>query len=202
MASLSNTFQEPSSLSHGHITPSSSKTWPSQEGAIVPAKLHQEAYKAKDWSGPSGIIGSSPALRRVLDEVKIVATTDSTVLIQGETGRGKELIASAIHNLSSRDKNNFVRFNCAVVPAGLLESELFGRERGAFTGALTRKLGRFELADKGTLSLDEIGDMPLEIQAKLLRVMQTCLHFLERSRLSPRRWPLHRRLSTLDEVEQ
>jgi len=104
--------------------------------------------------------------------VKIVATTDSTVLIQRETGTGKELIASAIHNLRSRGKNNFVRFNCAAIPAGLLESELFGHERCAFTGALTRKLGRFELADKGTLFLDEIGDMPLEIQAKLLRVLQ------------------------------
>jgi transcriptional regulator with GAF, ATPase, and Fis domain len=172
MASVANTFQEPSPLSQGHIIPPGSKTWPSQVGDIVPAKPHQEAHKAKDWSVASGIIGSSQALRRVLDDVKIVATTDSTVLIQGETGTGKELIASAIHNLSSRANNNFVRFNCAAVPAGLLESELFGHERGAFTGALTRKLGRFELADKGTLFLDEIGDMPLEIQAKLLRVLQ------------------------------
>ena len=162
MASLSNTFQEPSSFSGGHLIPKPNKTWPSYEGA----------YKARDWSAESGIIGSSPALRRVLDEVKTVATTNSTVLIQGETGTGKELIASAIHNLSSRGKNNFVRFNCAALPAGLLESELFGHERGAFTGALTRKLGRFELADKGTLFLDEIGDTPLEIQAKLLRVLQ------------------------------
>jgi formate hydrogenlyase transcriptional activator len=111
-------------------------------------------------------------LRRVLDEVKIVAATDSTVLIQGETGTGKELVANAIHNLSFRRNNNFVRFNCAAVPAGLLESELFGHERGAFTGALARKLGRLELAHKGTLFLDEIGDMPLEIQAKLLRALQ------------------------------
>jgi transcriptional regulator with GAF, ATPase, and Fis domain len=172
MASLSNTFQEPSSLSRGHIIPLPSTSWSSHEGAIASAKLHEEVYKARDWSAASGIIGSSPALRRVLEDVKTVATTDSTVLIQGETGTGKELIASAIHNLSSRGKNNFVRFNCAAVPAGLLESELFGHERGAFTGALTRKLGRFELADKGTLFLDEIGDMPLEIQAKLLRVLQ------------------------------
>ena len=172
MASLSNTFQEPSSFSSGYIIPLRSETWPSHEGAIAPGKPHEEGYKARDWSAASGIIGSSPALRRVLNEVKTVATTDSTVLIQGETGTGKELIASAIHNLSSRAKNNFVRFNCAAVPAGLLESELFGHERGAFTGALTRKLGRFELADKGTLFLDEIGDMPLEIQAKLLRVLQ------------------------------
>jgi formate hydrogenlyase transcriptional activator len=144
----------------------------SYEQVVGPGKPHEDAYKGKDWVAATGIIGSSPVLRRVLDAVKTVATTDSTVLIQGETGTGKELIASAIHNLSFRGQNNFVRFNCAAVPAGLLESELFGHERGAFTGALTRKLGRFELADKGTLFLDEIGDMPLEIQAKLLRVLQ------------------------------
>ena len=104
-----------------------------------------------EWAAGNGIIGSSPAILQILDQVKTVAPLDSTVLIQGETGTGKELIASAIHNLSTRKKNNFVRFNCAAVPAGLLESELFGHEKGAFTGALTRKLGRFELADKGTL---------------------------------------------------
>lgn len=145
---------------------------PSHERIVGPGKPHEDAYKEKDWVVANGIIGSSPVLRRVLEEAKIVASTDSTVLIQGETGTGKELIASAIHNLSSRSKNSFVRFNCAAVPAGLLESELFGHERGAFTGALTRKLGRFELADMGTLFLDEVGDMPLEIQAKLLRVLQ------------------------------
>lgn len=126
----------------------------------------------KDWPEVNGIIGSSPSMRQIFDEVETVAPLDSTVLIHGETGTGKELIASAIHNLSPRHKNNFVRFNCAAVPAGLLESEMFGHERGAFTGALTRKLGRFEVADKGTLFLDEIGDMPLELQAKLLRVLQ------------------------------
>ena len=125
-----------------------------------------------DWPALSGIIASSPSMNAILDQVKTVAPLDSTVLIQGETGTGKELIASAIHSLSPRRRNNFVRFNCAAVPAGLLESELFGHERGAFTGALTRKLGRFEVADKGTLFLDEIGDMPLELQAKLLRVLQ------------------------------
>jgi transcriptional regulator with GAF, ATPase, and Fis domain len=119
-----------------------------------------------------GIIGSSPALKRVLDQVITVAPTGSTALIEGETGTGKELIARAIHNLSPRRDRNFVRFNCAAVPLGLLESELFGHERGAFTGAIARKIGRFELADKGTLFLDEIGDIPLELQAKLLRILQ------------------------------
>ncbi len=119
-----------------------------------------------------GMVGSSKALTRVLDEVRSVATTDSTVLLQGETGTGKELISRALHKLSLRNGRNFVKFNCAAIPAGLLESELFGHERGAFTGAVTRKVGRFELADKGTLFLDEIGEIPPEIQVKLLRVLQ------------------------------
>jgi len=140
----------------------------------------------KDWFGENGVIGSSAAMRRILDEVKIVAPTDSTVLIQGETGTGKELIASAIHKLSRRCGKNFIRFNCAALPAGLIESELFGYERGAFTGALTRKLGRFELADEGTLFLDEIGDMPLELQAKLLRVLQE--HEFERLGSTQTQW--------------
>lgn len=172
MVPLSNTFQEPPSFLDGYIVAKPSTMRLSHERPDGSGKPHEDTYEGKDWFAATGIIGSSPVLRRVLDEVKTVATTDSTVLIQGETGTGKELIASAIHNLSSRGQNNFVRFNCAAVPAGLLESELFGHERGAFTGALTRKLGRFELADKGTLFLDEIGDMPLEIQAKLLRVLQ------------------------------
>jgi formate hydrogenlyase transcriptional activator len=108
----------------------------------------------------------------VLDQVKIVAPTNSTVLILGETGTGKELIARAIHNQSSRRDKAFVRVNCAAIPSGLIESELFGHERGAFTGALTRKIGRFELADGGTLFLDEIGDLPFDLQPKLLRVLQ------------------------------
>jgi len=118
------------------------------------------------------IIGRSVGLREVLHQVEIVAPTDSTVLILGETGTGKEVIANEIHRQSSRQKNSFVKVNCAAMPAGLLESELFGHERGAFTGAITRKLGRFELADQGTLFLEEIGDLPLELQPKLLRVLQ------------------------------
>jgi formate hydrogenlyase transcriptional activator len=119
-----------------------------------------------------GIIGSSAALKHVLDQVMTVAPTHSTVLIEGETGTGKELLARAIHDLSPRRDRNFVTFNCAAIPLGLLESELFGHEKGAFTGAITRRIGRFELADKGTLFLDEIGDISLEFQAKLLRVLQ------------------------------
>ncbi len=118
------------------------------------------------------IIGSSPALKESLDQIMTVAPTDSTVLIEGETGTGKELMARAIHNLSRRNANNYVKFNCAAVPLGLLESDLFGHEKGAFTGAIARKIGRFELADRGTLFLDEIGDIPLELQAKLLRILQ------------------------------
>jgi formate hydrogenlyase transcriptional activator len=118
------------------------------------------------------IIGRSASLRAVLDQIKIVAPTDSTVLILGETGTGKELIARAIHNQSSRRDKPFVRVNCAAIPSGLIESELFGHERGAFTGALTRKIGRFELANGGTLFLDEIGDLPFDLQPKLLRVLQ------------------------------
>jgi len=118
------------------------------------------------------VIGDSPALEAVLEQVERVAPTDSTVLIQGETGTGKELIAHAIHNLSSRCGRSFVRLNCAAIPLDLLESELFGHEKGAFTGAIAQKIGRFELADKGTLFLDEVGDIPPALQPKLLRVLQ------------------------------
>src|SRR5262250_2381580 len=118
------------------------------------------------------IVGKSRALRKVLEHVAIVAPTDSTVLLHGETGTGKELVARAIHNLSSRRDRPYVRMNCAAIPSGLLESELFGHERGAFTGALMQRKGRFELADRGTLFLDEIGDISLELQPKLLRAVQ------------------------------
>ena len=119
-----------------------------------------------------GIIGKSPAIKKVVELVKIVAPIDSTVLLYGETGAGKELVARAIHNLSSRRDRIFVPMNCAAIPSGLLESELFGHEKGAFTGALIQKKGRFELADQGSLFLDEIGDISLELQPKLLRAVQ------------------------------
>ena len=118
------------------------------------------------------LIGNSPALEAVLEQVERVAPTDSTVLIQGETGTGKELIARAIHNISSRCGRPYIKLNCAAIPFDLLESELFGHEKGAFTGAIAQKVGRFEMADKGTLFLDEVGDIPLALQPKLLRVLQ------------------------------
>jgi formate hydrogenlyase transcriptional activator len=118
------------------------------------------------------IVGKSPALQKALEQVAIVAPTNSTVLLHGDTGTGKELIARAIHKLSPRKNRNLVKLNCAAIPAGLLESELFGHERGAFTGALMQKKGRFELADGGSLFLDEIGDISLELQPKLLRTVQ------------------------------
>ena len=122
--------------------------------------------------GFEGIVGQSSALREVLEQVEMVAPTDSTVLLLGETGTGKELIARAIHDRSFRKKRSLVKVNCAAIPAGLLESELFGHERGAYTGAMIQRIGRLEVADQGSLFLDEIGDIPLELQPKLLRVLQ------------------------------
>jgi transcriptional regulator with GAF, ATPase, and Fis domain len=130
------------------------------------------------------LIGSSPKFRALLTEVERVAPVDSAVLIQGETGTGKEVIARAIHEGSPRRNNRFVALNCAAIPRELLESELFGHERGAFTGAWAQTKGRFQVADGGTLFLDEIGDMPLELQPKLLRVL-TCGWWRRQTRISP-----------------
>ena len=147
-----------------------------REIAQLKDKLAQEKLRLEDEIRGeldfAGIVGQSSALRHVLNLVETVAPSDSTVLLLGETGTGKELIARAIHERSRRKERNFVKLNCAAIPSGLLESELFGHERGAFTGAIAQKTGRFELADQGTLFLDEVGDIPIEIQPKLLRALQ------------------------------
>jgi formate hydrogenlyase transcriptional activator len=147
-----------------------------REIADLKDKLAQEKLyleeEIRTTAGFDGIVGESSALRQVLQLVETVATSDSTVLLLGETGTGKELIARAIHDRSRRKDRTFAKLNCAAIPTGLLESELFGHERGAFTGAVTQKIGRLELADQGTLFLDEVGDIPLELQPKLLRVLQ------------------------------
>jgi transcriptional regulator with GAF, ATPase, and Fis domain len=137
----------------------------------LPANTGFDGDELYDRSSPR-IVGTSAALRSVLDMVRVVAATDSTVLIEGETGTGKELVAHAIHNASQRVGRAFIKLNCAAIPLDLLESELFGHEKGAFTGASAQKIGRFEMADKGTLFLDEVGDIPSALQPKLLRVLQ------------------------------
>ncbi|HET8945600.1 MAG TPA: sigma 54-interacting transcriptional regulator, partial [Candidatus Polarisedimenticolia bacterium] len=144
--------------------------------AALKARLEQENQylqeEVRSEAAFGDVVGGSEAIRRVLGNVRMVAETDATVLVTGETGTGKELIVRAIHGLSRRKNIIMVKVNCAALPAGVIESELFGHEKGAFTGALTRKVGRFELANRGTLFLDEVGDLPLEMQAKLLRVLQ------------------------------
>jgi formate hydrogenlyase transcriptional activator len=140
-------------------------------GELEDERLYIESEIAPEFTF-ADIVVKSAALRQVLEQVAIVAPTGSTVLLHGETGTGKELLARAIHNLSPRSQRAFVRLNCAAIPSGLVESELFGHEKGAFTGALMQKQGRFELADRGTLFLDEIGDISLELQPKLLRALQ------------------------------
>jgi len=158
----------------GAISHSDTRDENARFGAAVLTIMDEEfsPEEGRPKPGFAGIVGQSPALREVLQLVEMVAPSDSTVLLLGETGTGKELLAHAIHNLSRRNKQAFVKLNCAAIPSGLLESELFGHERGAFTGAITQKIGRLELADLGTLFLDEIGDIPLELQPKLLRVLQ------------------------------
>jgi formate hydrogenlyase transcriptional activator len=142
-----------------------SQVWLSEENLSLEEEPNVEHHF-------QGIVGSSSELKAVLEDIGIVAPVDSSVLIQGETGTGKELIARAVHALSPRRHYPFVTINCAAIPSGLLESELFGHEKGAFTGAIAQRIGRFELATKGTLFLDEIGDIPIELQPKLLRVLQ------------------------------
>jgi formate hydrogenlyase transcriptional activator len=150
-------------------------SWGTEEAASARVVIDTSEHRCgspKNISSSGKVVGKSPALKAVFEQVERVAPTNATVLIQGETGTGKELIAHAIHNTSSRRGRLFVKLNCAAIPLDLLESELFGHEKGAFTGAIAQRIGRFQLADKGTLFLDEVGDLPLALQPKLLRVLQ------------------------------
>ena len=161
-------------LANDAISPTERHGLPEATGRLCDLckNVEEEPERNANSNESKGIVGSSLAMRSVLDQVRVVARTQSTVLIQGETGTGKELIASAIHVQSERRRQPFVKLNCAAMPLGLLESELFGHEKGAFTGAVAQRMGRFEVAHGGTLFLDEIGDTPLELQPKLLRVLQ------------------------------
>jgi formate hydrogenlyase transcriptional activator len=161
-----------SSRRHSWATPSSTTTTGFGSYVALDQYLESRLYARESRAGFEDIVGSSRVLCEVLDQIRTVAPSDSTVLLEGETGTGKELAAQAIHTNSRRRGRPFVKLNCAAIPTGLVESELFGYEKGAFTGAVAKKLGRFETADGGTLFLDEIGDIPLELQAKLLRVLQ------------------------------
>src|SRR6266403_1157772 len=156
-------------MSTATAVPIHSELVPSQRLSILKGAAHVPADRSEN---ANGIVGTSQVLQDALRQARVVAPTDSTVLIYGETGTGKELFASLIHELSRRCDGPFIRLNCAAIPEGLLESELFGHERGAFTSAIAQRMGRFEAADHGTLFLDEIGDVPPSLQPKLLRVLQ------------------------------
>jgi transcriptional regulator with GAF, ATPase, and Fis domain len=156
-------------MSTAIAVPINSTRVPSQRVSILQGGAHVPADRSEDTNG---IVGTSQVLKDALRQARIVAPTDSTVVIYGETGTGKELFAGLIHELSSRSNGPFIRLNCAAIPEGLLESELFGHEKGAFTSAIAQRIGRFEAANQGTLFLDEIGDVPLSLQTKLLRVLQ------------------------------
>jgi formate hydrogenlyase transcriptional activator len=172
MASATISFQ-PAALATWQENPSQALRGADSTSEFEDANVYSRSSDASAVRDPfAGMIGSSEAIQRVKKQVRTVALTDATVLLEGETGTGKELVSRAVHDLSQRKNRTLVKFNCAAIPHGLLESELFGHERGAFTGAIARKLGRFELADQGTLFLDEVGEIPPELQVKLLRVLQ------------------------------
>src|SRR6202795_4699178 len=156
-------------MSTASAVPIHSERGPSQRLSILKGAAPEPADRSEE---ANGIVGTSQVLRDALRQARVVAPTDSTVVIYGETGTGKELFAGLIHELSRRAGGPFIRLNCAAIPEGLLESELFGHERGAFTSAIAQRVGRFEAANHGTLFLDEIGDIPLNLQSKLLRVLQ------------------------------